>query len=309
MTDVLRFDGRVAIVTGAGGERSLGRAYAQLLAARGAKVVVNDLGVGPNGWGEAESRAETVAQEIVDAGGTAIADTHSVADRESAHAIAGSALTAWGRIDIVINNAGVSWPAPFDEISDADLERVIGVHLMGHVWMCRAAWPHMRRQGYGRIVNVASGAMHGLATLTFYGAAKAGIHGLTKGLATDGLRHGIRANTILPLAYTLATEQSIVDSQFKRSLMGGGPEQVAASVAYLAHETCALTGRAFNSGRGRISECFASNTVGYEDHEPTPETIRDHMADILDRAGAVPVSDADAPERQALTPRAYVARV
>ncbi|MEE3754314.1 SDR family NAD(P)-dependent oxidoreductase [Mycobacterium intracellulare] len=148
----LRFDGRVAIVTGAGGqEPSLGRSHAKLLAQRGAKVVVNDLGVGPDGRNVLRANAEQVADEICAAGGEAVADLHSVADEDGARRVVQTALDVWGRVDILVNNAGVCFMAHFDEISDADLRNVIDVHLMGTVWMCRAAWPHMRDAGYGRM--------------------------------------------------------------------------------------------------------------------------------------------------------------
>ena len=305
--DVLRFDGRVAIVTGAGGQRSLGRAYAKLLAARGAKVVVNDLGAGPNGWGGERTRADVVAQEINDAGGEAIADTNSVADRGSALAIVQAGLDAWGKVDVLINNAGVSWPSRFEETSDDNLQSIIGVHLMGTIWMCRAAWPHMQEQGYGRIVNISSGGMHGLANVSLYGAAKAGIHGLSRALAVEGGEHGIHVNCVLPRAYTEAVEMAIVESEYRRTLMTGGPDQVAATIAYLAHESCELTGKALNSGRGRVSELFSANTAGFEfaADRLTPEEVRDHLATILDRTDAVPIPEANDPMRLGLTTAPY----
>jgi NAD(P)-dependent dehydrogenase (short-subunit alcohol dehydrogenase family) len=182
----LRFDGEVAIVTGAGSNPSLGRSYALALAARGAKVVVNDLGVGPDGTGRLAAKAESVAKEIVDAGGEAIADTHSVAEEDSARAIVQTALDAWGRVDILVNNAGVAILAEFGEISSTDLRRVLDVHLYGNVWMCRAVWPQMREAGYGRIINITSGALGGIRYTTIYGAAKGGILSLTRGLAVEG---------------------------------------------------------------------------------------------------------------------------
>jgi NAD(P)-dependent dehydrogenase (short-subunit alcohol dehydrogenase family) len=183
----LRFDGKVAIVTGAGGSANLGRAHARLLAARGAKVVVNDLGVGPNGRSTHPADARSVAAEIVAVGGEAIADLHSVAEEESAVAIVQAALNEWGRIDILINNAGVGLHARFPEATSRDIRRAIDVHLMGSIWMCRAAWPHMVKAGYGRIVNTVSAAMFGMEATTVYGAAKFGIYGLTRGLAAEGL--------------------------------------------------------------------------------------------------------------------------
>lgn len=176
----LRFDDRVAIVTGAGGqEPSLGRSHALLLGERGAKVVVNDLGVGPDGRGIMRANAEHVVEQIRAADGEAVADQHSVADEEGARSVVATALDTWGRLDIVVNNAAVCFMVHIDEISSADLRRIIDVHLMGTVWMCRAAWPHMREAGYGRIVNTTSGAMFGIEHLSIYGAAKSGIFGLT----------------------------------------------------------------------------------------------------------------------------------
>ena len=201
----LRFDGRVAIVTGAGGQDpSLGRSHATLLAERGAKVVVNDLGVGPDGRGVMRANAAQVVDQILAAGGEAIADQHSVADEDGAHSVVATALDTWGRLDILVNNAGVCFMAHFDEISSADIRKIIDVHLMGTLWMCRAAWPHMRAAGYGRIVNTTSGAMFGIENLSIYGAAKSGIFGLTRGLAVEGAESGIKVNALGPAANTTA---------------------------------------------------------------------------------------------------------
>ena len=313
--DLLRFDGRVAIVTGAGGRedglQSLGRAYARLLGSRGAKVVVNDLGVGPGGRVGRDGavaqpgRAEFVAQEIVEDGGEAIADTHSVADRDSAHAIVQTALDEWGRVDIVVNNAGAHWLSRFDEMTDDDVVTTINTHLMGNIWMCRAAWPHMKREQYGRIVNISSGSMFGYLYVPIYGAAKAGIYGLTRGLAVEGLEDGIRVNAVMPGAYTADVERAMVDSDYKQLLMRSTPEQVAPAVAYLAHETCSLTGKAIRSAAGKVGEIFSSNAVGYSDPDLTPEAVRDHLETVLDRTDAAPVDEADSPDRRLITPIAY----
>jgi NAD(P)-dependent dehydrogenase (short-subunit alcohol dehydrogenase family) len=303
--ELLRFDGRVAIVTGSGGQQSLGRAYAHLLASRGAKVVVNDLGVGPDGRGAIQARADAVAQEIIEAGGEAIADTHSVADADSARAMVQAALDTWGRVDIVINNAGLNWPAAFDEITEDDLLKVANTHFMGSIWVCRAAWPEMKRQQYGRIVNVCSGAMFGDLYVAIYSAAKAGVYGLTRGLAVEGVAENIRVNALMPFAWTEAVDESMVDSDFKRSLMRNAPEQVAPTVAYLAHESCSVTGKAIKSGGGLVAEVFASSTVGYSDAELTPEGISAHLETILDRTDAVPITEADSPARRAISPKPY----
>jgi len=301
----LNFDGRVAIVTGAGGQQSLGRAYAHLLGARGAKVVVNDLGLGPDGRGTQRARADIVAQEIVDAGGEAVADTHSVAESDSARALIQTALDAWGRVDIVVNNAGLNWTARFDELSESDLQIIVDTHFMGAIWVNRAAWPQMKRQQYGRIVNIGSGAMFGELYTPVYSAAKAGVYGLTRALAVEGLDEGIRVNAVLPFAWTPAVEESMVDSVFRRSLIPNRPEQVAPTIAYLAHEDCAFTGKALVSGAGRVAEMFASTTTGYVESELTPEAVRDHLDAILDRGQATHVTEADAATRRGITPKPY----
>ena len=189
--DPLRFDGRTAIVTGAGGNPSLGRAHALLLAERGANVVVNDIGGDPETPGySGTASAQQVADEICALGGKAVFDTNSVASPEGADAIVRTALDAFGGIDILVNNAGISIAAPFDEITDRDFRRHIDINLMGPVWLCRAAWGKMREQGYGRIVNITSGAMTGFAWLTAYGTSKGGLFSFTRALAAEGEAHG-----------------------------------------------------------------------------------------------------------------------
>ena len=228
----LRFDGRVAIVTGAGGENpSLGRSHASLLAERGAKVVVNDLGVGPDGRGIMRANAEQVAEEVRAAGGEAVADQHSVAEEEGARGAVATALDTWGRLDILVNNAGVCFMAHFDEISSADIRKIIDVHLMGTVWMCRAAWPHMREAGYGRIVNTTSGAMFGIEHLSIYGAAKSGIFGLTRGLAVEGAALGIKVNALGPAANTTAIRHFNETSPFTTLMEAHFPTSLVSPVS------------------------------------------------------------------------------
>ena len=199
----LRFDGRAAIVTGAGGNPSLGRAHALLLAARGAKVVVNDVGDLPAALGyPGPASAETVAEEIRARGGQAVADTHSVASEDGAAAIVETALSAFGSVDVVINNAGICRVVSFEEMTAADFRETIEVNLMGTVQVCRAAWPHMKRAGYGRIVNVSSGSMTGLAWQTAYAAAKGAVFSFTRALASEGIEVGIKANCVTPGALT-----------------------------------------------------------------------------------------------------------
>ena len=292
--DEFRFDGRVAVVTGAGSNPGLGRSYALLLASRGAMVVVNDLGVGPDGRGQIGPGVEAVVDEIRAAGGEAVGDAHSVAERDSAHAIVDTAVKTWGRIDILINNAGIAPFANFDEITDRDIERVIGVHLMGHIWMCRAAWPHMAAQGYGRLVNVSSGvAMMGMPTQSIYAAAKLGIVGLTRSLASEGAKHGIKANAIAPFADTVA-HRTMLAPEFTESNQASGrtAETVAPVVAWLAHEECHISGKVIDAAAGSMSEVFISQTKATPpDPDLTPEAVAGAIARALDRSEANPYPD------------------
>jgi NAD(P)-dependent dehydrogenase (short-subunit alcohol dehydrogenase family) len=282
----LRFDGRVAIVTGAGGNPGLGRTYARLLASRGAKVLVNDLGVGPDGRGVLPANAEAVAQEIRDAGGEAIADGHSVAEEDSARAIVQTAIDAWGQVDILINNAGIVLLVHFDEISSADIERITRVHLLGTTWMCRAVWDHMAQRGYGRIVNTSSGSLVGQEFTSIYGAAKGGILSLSRALAVEGAEAGIVVNAIVPGAATAAFRHSNVPDDYIRTVFDTlDPELVAPTVAYLAHEDCELQGRCLDVAAGRVSELFYGRTRGFVDREHTPEDVRDRLEQVLDREG------------------------
>jgi NAD(P)-dependent dehydrogenase (short-subunit alcohol dehydrogenase family) len=281
----LRFDGQVAIVTGAGSNPGLGRAHAMLLASRGAKVVVNDLGVGPDGTSRIRSDAEAVVAEIRAAGGEAVADLNSVAQEDSAKAIVQTALDTWGRLDVLVNNAGVGVVAGFDEITSNDIARLVNVHLMGHLWMCRAAWPQMLKQEYGRIVNTTSGAMFGSDGLTVYAAAKFGIYGLTRGLANEGARHNIRCNALSPGAATVSGPrffkildpkmQEAYDAKFKAEL-------VSPAVAFLAHESCDLTGTLLDAGGGQVSARVICATPGIEKSDLTIEDVSASIKDMFD---------------------------
>jgi NAD(P)-dependent dehydrogenase (short-subunit alcohol dehydrogenase family) len=289
----LRFDGRVAIVTGAGGQDpSLGRSHAALLAARGAKVVVNDLGVGPDGRGIMRANAEHVAEEIRAAGGEAVADQHNVAEEEGARGVVATALDTWGRVDIVVNNAGICFMVHFDEISSADIRQIIDVHLMGTVWMCRAAWPHMREARYGRIVNTTSGAMFGIEHLSIYGAAKSGIFGLTRGLAVEGAACGIKVNALGPAANTTAIRHFNETSPFTTMMEAHFPTSlVSPAVAYLAHEDCELSGASLEAAAGNVGLRVFGQTAGYTDTDLTVEKVRDNLATIVDKSTATMIPD------------------
>jgi NAD(P)-dependent dehydrogenase (short-subunit alcohol dehydrogenase family) len=290
----LRFNGQVAIVTGAGGSANLGRSHARLLAARGAKVVVNDLGVGPNGRSTHPANAEAVAAEINAVGGEAIADLNSVAEEENAAKIVEAAIKRWGRIDILVNNAGVGLNAGFDVVSSRDIVRVINVHLMGSIWMCRAAWPHMLKAGYGRIVNTVSGAMFGMSGVTIYGAAKFGIYGLTRGLAVEGAAHGIKVNALSPGAATNSMGHGLTfkDPALEQMFIARfPPELVSSAVGYLAHEQCAVTGALVQAGGGNVSARLISATEGINVPGVSIEDVRDQAATIFKAENMSVVTD------------------
>jgi NAD(P)-dependent dehydrogenase (short-subunit alcohol dehydrogenase family) len=308
----IRFDDRVVIVTGAGGDYpSLGRVYATYLAGLGAKVVVNDFGVGPDGKGVQRAHADVVAQEIRDAGGEAIADSHSVAEEESAAAIVQTAIDQWGRLDAIVNNAGICPMASFDEYSATDVRRVIDTHLMGNLWMCRAAWPHMKQAGYGRIVNITSAANWGGRYLSLYGSAKAGITGLTYTLAIEGEPLGIKVNVAGPAAGTTAMTYLNEESDWIPLMFENfRAEQVAPVIAYLAHEECAVSAKYFETAGGRVWQRYLRETPGYTNPDLTPEDVRDHLGEIMDRAGAEDVADPIEIANSALMsfkPKPYVA--
>lgn len=304
----LRYDGRVAIVTGAGGNPGLGRSYALLLAARGARVVVNDLGVGPDGHGARGSGPDQVVEEICRAGGEAVVSTDSVADRDGAARIVRTAIDTWGRLDIVVNNAGIAPFALFSEIADHDIEWVVGVHLMGHIWMCRAAWPHMVAQRYGRLVNVSSSAaLKGLLHQPIYNAAKLGVVGLTRSLAAEGRAHGIVANAIMPNADTLAWRTMLEPAFSEKARAAGVVADVVAPVAaLLAHDTCTFSGKILRTEAGAVNEVFFSATNGTEpDPALTVERLAERIELVTDRSSSVDLPDPDGVEPPDMAVKPY----
>lgn len=288
----LRFDGRTAIVTGAGGNPSLGRAHAMLLASRGANVVVNDIGRDPEARHyPGAASAEAVVEEIRSAGGRAIASTDSVTSPEGADAIVQTALDAFGRIDILVNNAGISIGAPFDQMTPRDIQRHIEVNLMGSIWCSRAVWPHMAAAGYGRIVNITSSSMTGFANQVAYAASKGGAWSLTRSLAAEGVSLGIKVNAVSPGGYTRLViaameEDSPLLAESKENLP---PELSSPAVAFLAHEQCPVTGECIDSVGGVVQRCYISRTEGFADREHTIETIAGRWNEVMDEAGATAV--------------------
>jgi NAD(P)-dependent dehydrogenase (short-subunit alcohol dehydrogenase family) len=281
----LGFDGKVAVITGAGG--GLGRQHALLLASRGALVVINDLGGAIDGTGSDKGAAERVVDEIKAAGGEAVADTNSVATPEGGAAIVQTAIDAYGRIDIVINNAGILRDKSFHNLTPDLLDPVIDVHLRGAFNVTQPAWVHMREQGYGRIISTSSAAgIFGNFGQANYGAAKMGLVGLTRVLAVEGAKFNIKANAIAPLALTRMTENLLGPLGEKLD-----PGLVSPLVTYLASEDCEPTGRVFSVGGGRIAEVFLGETKGFYSADLTPEAVHDNWARIADRDGyAVPAN-------------------
>ena len=275
------FEGRVAVVTGAGG--GLGREHALLLASRGAQVVVNDLGGALDGTGSSSGPAEQVAAEIEAAGGVAVADTNNIATPQGGEALIRTAIEAFGRIDIVVNNAGILRDKTFAKM-DPDLwEPVIEVHLLGAMCVTRPAWAHMREQGYGRVINTSSGSgLFGNFGQANYGAAKMGLVGLTKVLAQEGARDNIKVNAIAPVARTRMTE-----AMFPALAEKLGPRLVSPVVAYLASEECAVSGEIYSIVGGRVARVFVGVTPGYFNPNLTVEDVRDHLEQIRSEEGYV----------------------
>jgi len=284
----LGFDGKVAIVTGAGG--GLGRQHALLLASRGARVVVNDLGGSVRGEGADLGPAERVVEEIKAAGGEAVADGHNVSTPEGGEAIVQTAIDAFERVDIVVNNAGILRDKTFHNMTPDLLEPVIDVHLKGAFYVTKPAWLHFREQGYGRVINTSSNSgILGNFGQTNYGAAKMGLVGFTRVLAAEGAKYNIKVNAIAPLARTRMTEDLMGDAVSKLD-----PELVAPVVTWLAHEDVPVSGEVFTVGGGRVGRFFIGMTKGYYNPKLSPEDVRDHVAEIRDEAGyTVPAGPAD----------------
>lgn len=271
------FDGRVAVVTGAG--RGLGRAHARLLAARGAKVVVNDLGGSMEGEGADSGPAQSVVDEILAAGGEAVADTHDVSSPEGGQAIIDTAVDRFGRIDIVVNNAGIVRYAGLPEVDVDNLDRHLTVHLVGSFNTTRAAWPHFIKQGYGRVVLTTSSGLFGMDTNLGYAAAKAGLVGMARSAKLAGEPHGIKVNLIAPAAQTrMAGGVPLADNAPRRPGEAYLPsDAVAPMVAFLAHESCPVSGEIYTAGGGRFARLFIASTEGYVNQKDTP-TIEDVAA-------------------------------
>jgi NAD(P)-dependent dehydrogenase (short-subunit alcohol dehydrogenase family) len=310
-TNALRFDERVAVITGAGG--GLGRQYALLLASRGARVVVNDTGGSVTGAGSNAAAANVVAEQIRQQGGEAVADSHSVTSPDGGTAIIDTALRAWGRVDIVINNAGIVRDAPFQDMTPDRLEPLMDVHLKGAFYVTRPAWKVMREQRYGRILNTCSAAgILGAEGMSNYGAAKTGLIGFTRVLAAEGANQNIKVNAIAPIAYTRmlahsvdgatgrqavendASAQAVLDDLVGQYLQKLDPALVAPVVAFLTHQDCPVSGEIYTVGAGHVARFFIGRTKGFYSPALSIEDVRDHLEEIRDEAGyTVPAGPAD----------------
>jgi NAD(P)-dependent dehydrogenase (short-subunit alcohol dehydrogenase family) len=288
------FEGRVAVVTGAGG--GLGREHALLLASRGAQVVVNDLGGLVDGTGASSGPAADVVREIEGQGGVAVPDASDIATPEGGEALTRTAIDAFGRIDIVVNNAGILRDKTFVNMDPSLWDPVIKVHLTGAMYVTRPAWVHMREQGYGRVINTASGSgLFGNYGQANYGAAKMGLVGLTKVLAQEGARYNINVNAIAPVARTRMTD-ALFDG-FGDML---DARLVSPVVAYLASEDCSVSGEIYSVVGGRVARVFVGVTSGYLNRELTVEDVREHLAEIHAEDGySVPPRHPTAVSRQA----------
>lgn len=303
----IRFDDQVVIVTGAGG--GLGRAYALDIAQRGGSVVVNDLGGSVEGQHASRVMADTVVAEIREAGGRAVASYDSVASLDGARRIAATAIEAFGRIDALINNAGNMRMAWFDESDVASLESLLSVHLVGSWAMTQAVWPHMKQQGYGRIVFTSSSAgMFGHKMQSGYAAAKAGIVGLMNTLAIEGEPHGILCNALMPNALGRMTDKAMQSLggdavaalapqlEHMRDLMD--PRFNSGLAVYLASTRCTSTHAIYSSCLGRIAQVFVGVAEGWRAEPglpPSAEDVAEHLEQICDRTHGVhvPMSPAE----------------
>jgi NAD(P)-dependent dehydrogenase (short-subunit alcohol dehydrogenase family) len=277
----LRFDGRVAVVTGAG--RGLGRAYALMFAARGAKVVVNDPGGALDGEGGDAGPAHDVVREIAAAGGDAVASTDSVATPEGGQAIIDTALDRFGGIDVLVHNAGIVRRASLKDMSYEDFEAVLDVHLRGAFHVVRPAFPQMCTAGYGRIVLTSSiGGLYGNHDVANYAVAKAGMIGLSNVAALEGAAHDVASNVIVPAAVTRMAAG--IDTSAYPPM---GPELVAPVVGYLSHESCSATGEMFVALAGRVATAVVTESPGVYRPSWQIEDVAENLAAIRDRSEPV----------------------
>lgn len=280
----MEFAGRVAIVTGGG--RGLGRAYALGLAARGARVLVNDLGAGVVGGGSSEQPAAEVVAEIRSAGGFAEPNFASVSTLAGARAIVDQAISSYGRLDILVNNAGVSEMLRFEDTPVEVLRKNLEVHLLGAFHVLQAAWSELGRSDAGRVVNVVSGGIFGMRDLTAYSAAKGAVFSFTRSLAQEVGDSPLRVNAIMPQAITRLMGNVTLSEAELRKLAGSEPEGMVPLLLFLASADCQLNGETLSGGGGRYARVGLVETRGVVDNDWTPEKVDGALGRIMDQSGS-----------------------
>lgn len=276
---MLSLSDRVAVVTGAG--RGLGASHAKYLAARGAAVIVNDLGGSAQGTGASREPAEAVVAEIVAAGGRAVANFDSVS--ENPEGVVASAVEAFGRLDIVVNNAGINQGHPFGTDAMTSLRRHMEVHFFGTAGVTAAAWPHLVESGSGRVVITTSPTLIGFPQQTPYVAAKGALFAFTRTLAFEAEKVGIKVNAIAPSAATRMSDEADLPDDFKQFMRDNLPVGlVSPVVAYLAHLDCAVNGEVLQAEGGEVRRLVLGLNKGFMSKELTPELVQDHITEILD---------------------------
>ncbi|MCB2079369.1 MAG: SDR family oxidoreductase [Novosphingobium sp.] len=268
-----KLDGKTALVTGA--SRGIGKAVAMLLASEGAKVAIN--------FAHNESKAKEAADEIIKLGGKAILVQADIGKASEARAMVERVANEFSHLDILVNNAGISVAAQFMEMTSRDTQRHIDINLMGTVWMCRAVWPHMQARQYGRIVNTGSGAFAGMWAFAIYGASKGDIFSLTRGLAAEGKDCGIKVNSVNPGAFSrmLLAQQPETSPMYQHAQENLPAEQVSPAVAYLAHESCPVTGECFDVMGGNVQRTYLAQTSGFTDPNLSIETVAERWDEVM----------------------------
>ena len=278
---LIQFNDRVAIVTGAG--RGLGREHALFLAARGAKVVVND---------SSSEHATATANDIVQRGGIAIPDTHSVAEPDAASAIIKTALDEFGALHIVLNNAGRGGPTgTIEQTTDQQVATIISTHLVGSYNVSRAAWAHFRQQRFGRILMTSSSAAIGSLGMPAYSMAKAGLIGLARSLALEGATDNILVNVLMPIGYTRSAALNPNEDTRKWMEDNFAPQMCSPAAAWLVHDDAPCSGQIFTTGAGRTALISTKGIPGWSGGpDATIEGLRDHWSEVVDPTGSVPMT-------------------
>lgn len=287
----MRFDGQVVVITGAG--RGIGRVQAHALAERGAKLVINDFGGSLAGSGSDPGLAQIVVEELKAAGAEAVANVGDVSTQVGAESVIEEAISSFGKVDVVINNAGILAPDDIPSLEVDDLKKHLDVHVVGSYNVTRAAWPHMEESGFGRVVMTSSIGLMGGANLIAYSTAKGGVMSLGRSLALAGEGKGITVNVVLPVAETRMVNDPSMRAKAGLPLLDDtakadpsrGPELTTQMVVLLAHRQCPVNGEMFETGLGRTAWAFIGETKGVFDLEHRAEDLLDALPEIMDEDG------------------------